>query len=163
MPDRIRKVIPDVTLRTTCLVGHPGETKERFLHLLRFIELAEFDCLGVFTYSPEEGTAAFGMPGKVNKRVAVARRSELMLAQQKVVKTKARTLIGREETFLVEEQVPKAKDATWKGRSARQAPEIDGHTLIRSMPAKTRPGTFVIAKYVGVKDYDMLAEYSCQG
>jgi ribosomal protein S12 methylthiotransferase len=162
MPGRIRQVIPDVTLRTTCLVGHPGETKERFLHLLHFIERAEFDCLGVFTYSPEEGTAAFAMPGKVNKRVAAARRSELMLAQQKVVRTKARRLIGREETFMVEEPVPKSKDATWKARSARQAPEIDGHTLVCGVPAKTRPGTFVTAKYTGAKDYDMLAEYCRQ-
>lgn len=162
MPERIRKVIPDVTLRTTCMVGHPGETREHFQHLLQFVKQAEFDCLGVFVYSPEEGTAAWAMPGKVDKRVAAARRGELMLAQQKIVMTKARKLIGRDETFLVESPVSKAKGAKRKGRSTRQSPEIDGHSLIRGVPAKIRPGTFVAAKYAGVKDYDMLAEYCAQ-
>lgn len=159
MPDRIRKAIPDVTLRTTCLVGHPGETAEHFLHLRRFVESAEFDHLGVFVYSPEEGTPAFDMPGKVDRRTAAARRRELMLVQQQIVLKKARKLLGREETFLVEEPASNANKTTWKGRSARHAPEIDGEVFISGMPEGTRAGSFVRAGYAGVEGYDMLAEY----
>jgi len=160
MPARIRKVVTDVTLRTTCLVGHPGETAEQFLHLSRFVEKAEFDHLGVFVYSPEEGTAAFDMPGRVPGRVAAARRRDLMLIQQKIVMMKTRKLIGREETFLIEGLMSKAKAGTRKGRSGRYAPEIDGEVLIKGVPAGIQTGSFVVGKYVGVKGYDMVVEYS---
>lgn len=160
MPSRIRKAVPDVALRTTCLVGHPGETEEQFMHLRSFVEGAEFDHLGAFVYSPEEGTTAFDMPDRVPRRIAGARRRELMLIQQKIVMMKARKLIGREDTFLVEGAALKAKAGTRKGRSGRHAPEIDGEILIGGVPAGIGAGSFVTGKYVGVKGYDMVAEYS---
>ncbi|MEI6970633.1 MAG: 30S ribosomal protein S12 methylthiotransferase RimO [bacterium] len=163
LPERIRKVIPGVTLRTTCLVGHPGETRERFLHLRRFVESAQFDHLGVFAYSAEEGTPAATMAGRVPRRTAEERRGELMLLQRGIVRKNGRKLVGRKDTFLVEGPAVRRTAGSLRARSGRSAPEIDGETLISGVPSGIRAGVFITARYVGTRGYDMLAEYcSCE-
>ena len=102
MIQRIRKGIPDVTFRTTMIVGFPGETEKDFEELLEFCREMEFDRLGVFAYSDEEDTAAFGLEDKVPAEVAEQRRRELMRQQAGIARRKNRQLIGRELPILIE-------------------------------------------------------------
>jgi len=155
LPQRARARMPDVALRTTCLVGFPGETDEHFAHLLAHVERTRYDHLGVFTYSPEENTPAFSLPGHVAPEVAEARREALMLAQQKIVYDKARSLVGAETRVLLEG--PAEEESVWVGRSPRYAPRVDGLVFVEGLPEETRPGTFVHARYTAPLDYDMRA------
>jgi len=161
LPSRIRKMIPEVTLRTTCLVGYPGETNAHFLDLLGFVCEAEFDHLGVFAFSREEGTRAFGLPCQVCKRTASLRRDQIMRAQQRIVIEKASKLVGCKEVILVEkpESVRKGASKRWIGRSVRHAPGIDGEVRVVEMPPGNHAGKFVVAKYIAVDGYDLRAAY----
>jgi ribosomal protein S12 methylthiotransferase len=157
LPGRLREAIPGIVLRTTCLVGHPGETDEHFAHLLDYVREMEFDHLGVFAFSPEEDTLAFGMPDQVPQAVAVERRDRVMRVQQDIVRRKASALLGRTEEMLVERQSEKDK-SVWVGRSGRYAPEADGEVLISGLPHGDQCGMFIPARYEsrhGV--YDMRA------
>ena len=153
---RARAALPRVTLRTTCLVGFPGETEEHFLHLLDFVRKTEFDHLGAFVYSPEEGTPALDMPDRPDSDVAEERRGRLMLAQKEIVDRKCRELIGWEAEILLERQRA-GHDNAFIGRSERQAPEVDSVTFVENVPADRGPGDFVRAKYTEQIDYDMKA------
>jgi len=157
MAARIRRVIPDITLRTTCLVGFPGETEEHFQHLLDYAQDAEFDHLGVFTFSPEEHTRAFELPGRPPPEVAEERRERLLLAQREIVDRKAAALVGAEDEVLLEGP-PSGRSRKWIGRSLRQAPEVDGVTIVSGVPAAKELGDFVRVRYTGQVDYDMAAE-----
>lgn len=153
---RVRAVMPDAALRTTCLVGFPGETEEHVAHLLEHLRAAQYDHVGVFTYSAEEGTAAFGMSDTPSRAAAAARRRRLMLAQREVVDRKAAALIGMEADILIE-RAAAGRRQIWIGRSRRDAPRIDGEVYVRSARAALQPGTIVRARYTAQSDYDMKA------
>lgn len=154
-PDRIRQVMPDVALRTTCLLGFPGETEEHFEHLLRYIERVEFDHLGVFMYSPEEKTSAFDMANRPEADVVAARRDDLLIAQRDIVDAMASRLTSTEVEVLLERRQP---DSTaWIARGRRSAPEVDGVVLVENVPAESKPGDFIRVRYTGQSDYDMTA------
>jgi ribosomal protein S12 methylthiotransferase len=155
---RARAVMPDVVLRTTCLIGFPGETPARFRHLVKFIEETEFDHVGAFVFSPEEGTPAARMARRPRSATAQRRREELMLAQRAIVDRKARARIGAEMPVLLE-RPPAENGAFWMARSQREAPEVDGDIRVRGVPAGTRVGTFVRARIRAQREYDFDAEY----
>ena len=158
MAERIRAKVPGAVLRTTCLVGFPGETAAMFDELLAFVRGTKFDHLGAFVFSPEEGTKAFGMPGRVAARTAESRRRRLMEAQAAVVAEKLDALVGAEATVLLESP-PARRGDPWTGRSERQAPDdIDGVTYVHGLPATARVGDFVRVRYTGYTDYDLISE-----
>ena len=158
MVERIRERVPGAVVRTTCLVGFPGETDAMFEELLAFAKATKFDHLGAFVFSPEEGTKAFSMPNPVPARVARARHRRLMKAQAAVVAEKLDALAGTEATVLLESP-PARRGEPWTGRTERQAPDdIDGVTFVRGLPATARVGDFVRVRYVGHTDYDLVAE-----
>ena len=151
--ERLRSAIPDCLLRTTVIVGFPGESDQQFEELLSFIEWAQFDALGGFKFYPESDTAAGAMPDQVPDKVKQQRLDELMLAQQKIAFAKNKSRIGSEFTCLVDSV--DNKDAA-QGRFYGQAPDIDSICIIRNCSAK--PGQFIDTKVVGTKDYDLLVQ-----
>ena len=153
MVSRIRRIMPDASLRTTCLVGFPGEKDAHFRHLLAFVTRMQFDHLGVFPFSPEEDTPAEQMPGRPSRRAAERRRDQLMQAQGRIVTEKAQDLVDTETTVLLEQQMD---DRTWLGRAYRDAPEIDGAVLVEHTP-DLQAGQFVRARYTAQAGYDMKA------
>jgi ribosomal protein S12 methylthiotransferase len=146
--ERLRAAMPEIAVRTTFLVGFPGESDESFASLVRFVREARFDRVGVFTYSPEEGTPGFSMEEAVPKKLARERRAALMEAQQPLSLEKNRELLGREITVL--------RESERAGRTWRDAPEIDG--LVRLEGATGEPGTFVRARVREALPYDVIAE-----
>jgi ribosomal protein S12 methylthiotransferase len=156
MARRVRAVMPDVALRTTCLVGFPGENEKHFEHLLEFVQQVEFDHLGVFAYSPEDGTPAASIPGRVDPDVAEERRDRLLTAQRDIVDRKAAALIGTETEVLLERAGTPRHDP-WQGRSGRLAPEVDGMILASGLPRGAKVGDFVKVRYTRQAEYDMKA------
>jgi ribosomal protein S12 methylthiotransferase len=151
---RIRTRLPELTLRTTLLVGHPGETPAAFDRLARFVEEAEFDHLGVFRYSREEGTAAAGIPGRVAASEAQRRARHLMALQRRISRRKLRQRVGEEIEVLVDGTAEESP-LLLCGRHAGQAPEIDGCVYLTDGTA--RPGSLVRARVVRTSDYDLVA------
>lgn len=151
--ERIRRRIPGVALRTSFIVGFPGETAPAFDHLVDFVRTEEFDRVGVFTYSREEETAAFGLPGQVPEGVKRARRAELMETQAEISLRKNRDLLGREVEVMVEGPAPDSV-AGPTGRLATQAPEIDGSVFLTGSAV---PGQFVRARIERAMTYDLSA------
>ncbi len=147
----LRSAIPDCLLRTTVIVGFPGETDQQFKELLSFIEWAQFDALGCFTFYPESGTGAAEMPAQVAEEVKQQRFDEMMLAQQKIAFAKNKNRIGDRLTCLVDSVDDKG---TGRGRFYGQAPDIDSICIIENCSAS--PGHFIDTKVVGTKDYDLL-------
>jgi ribosomal protein S12 methylthiotransferase len=127
--ERARELVPDLALRTTFIVGFPGETEEHFRDLLGFVERARFDHLGGFVYSPEEGTPGAALPGRVARAVARRRHRQLLEAQRPIALASRRRLVGRQLQVLVE-GVCEESEHLLQGRHAGQAPEIDGRVLI---------------------------------
>jgi ribosomal protein S12 methylthiotransferase len=154
--DRVRARIPGVVLRTSFIVGFPGETEAAFQRLVDFVREEQFDRLGVFTYSQEENTAAFEMPGQIPERVKRARRSELMATQSEISLHKNRDLVGREMEVLVEGPMP-GRATRLRGRTAGQAPEIDGSVFVAG---EAEPGEFVRARIEKALSYDLHATIS---
>ena len=151
--DRIRSRVPNVTLRTSFIVGFPGEDDDAFERLVDFVRETEFERVGVFTYSQEENTAACSMPDQVPERVKRARRAELMEAQAKIALKKNQELIGREMEVLVEGPTP-GRATRMRGRTAGQAPEIDGAVFLKG---EAEPGEFVRARIERALSYDLHA------
>jgi ribosomal protein S12 methylthiotransferase len=151
--ETLREKIPNAVLRTTLIVGFPGETDRQFDELLDFIKWAEFDALGAFRYYPESGTAAAEMPGQVPDEVKKQRLEELMLTQQKIAFDKNKSRIGGELACLVDSV---DDEGSSEGRFYGQAPDIDSLCIIKSCPAK--PGRFINAKVVDTKGYDLVVE-----
>jgi ribosomal protein S12 methylthiotransferase len=153
-----RKTIPNLVLRTSFIVGFPGETDADFEELCAFVEAAKIDWLGVFSYSDEEGAGAFSLDEKVPKRTIEARRRKLMRLQQKISRTARSQWIGRELDILVEGESEET-DLLWQGRSLDQAPEIDGKVLINDFGPHEAlvPGTFYRAEITESHDYDVVA------
>jgi len=130
--DRIRARMPDLVLRTTLLVGHPGETEAHFQDLLAFVEAQRFDRLGVFAYSQEEGTLSARLPDQVPSIVRKARRAAVMKLQEGIAKHKAREMVGRVVEVLIE-GASQETDLLLQGRTQGQAPDIDGVTYINDV------------------------------
>jgi ribosomal protein S12 methylthiotransferase len=150
---RIRASLDDAMIRSTFLVGFPGETDEDFETLRRFQDEAKLDWLGVFTYSREENTPAYGMKGRVAKKVAEARKASIEAAQEAITGERLRRFIGRTVEALAEEGVEGEKLTL--GRAWMQAPDVDGLTVIKGSFA---PGATCLARIVGVNGVDLEAE-----
>ena len=157
---KARATVPGLVLRTSFIVGFPGETEADFEELLAFVKAAKIDWLGVFSYSDEEGAEAFGAAPetKVPKRTIEARRRKLMKLQQKISKRARSQWIGREIEVLVEGESDET-ELLWQGRGIDMAPEIDGKVLINDFgPHETLvPGTFYRAEITESHDYDVVA------
>ena len=155
---RIRDRVPGVTLRTTLIVGFPGETDQDFEELSGFVTDIEFDHVGVFTYSHEEGTRAFEMPDDVPASVKRRRRSALMSRQKRIVRRAQKRRIGAEVRVMVDGPSPEHELAI-QGRLEGQAPDIDPVVYLTDCdPAAIREGGNLIhARIIGAKDYDLIA------
>jgi len=155
---KARAIVPGLLLRSTFIVGFPGETDKDFEDLCHFIQAAKIDWLGVFSYSDEEGAGAFNFDHKVPKRTIETRRRRLMRLQQKISRVARSQWIGREIDILVEGESEET-DLLWQGRSLDQAPEIDGKVLINDFgPHESLvPGTFYRAEITESHDYDVVA------
>jgi ribosomal protein S12 methylthiotransferase len=158
--EKARAIVPGIVLRSTFIVGFPGETDADFKELCEFVAAAKIDWLGVFGYSDEEGAAAFALDAalKVPKRTIEARRRRLMKLQQKISAKAKATWVGREVDVLVEGESDET-DLLWQGRTALHAPEIDGKVLINDFgPHESLvPGTFYRAEITESHDYDVVA------
>ncbi len=154
-PTRLRAAVPNATLRTTCMVGFPGETEEHFQALMRYVEKAKFDHLGTFIFSPEEGTAATELDGLPPPEVAERRHAELMTLQKRIARDLNRARIGKEATALV---VDFDDNEGVYARLPHQAPEVDGLTHIKFAPEAIQPGNFVRVKITGARGYDLTAK-----
>ncbi len=155
MVARLRARWPGVALRTTCLVGFPGETETHFRHLLAYVREARFDHLGVFTYSPEEGTAAAGLPRPVPGEVAQERMNRLMRAQRRISTELNRARVGQETRVLLETLEHKTR---WKARAPWQAPDVDTETFVFGASEDAQPGDFVTVRIAECGPYNLEAE-----
>src|SRR5579871_5281417 len=156
--ERIRRTIPGVGIRTSMIVGFPGETEQDFEALCQFVQAAKFDRLGVFSYSDEDTSASFHLDGKVDARTIYNRKRRLMALQRKVSRARNRSLIGHEFRVMIEG--PSAdSELVWEARLSTQAPDIDGVCYIAD-PGEhpLRAGEFRTMKITAAHDYDLTGE-----
>lgn len=153
--ERIRKVVPDLFFRTAFIVGHPGETDEDFGELLRFVEWAEFNHVGVFKYSDEETAASHEQEGKVAARTIASRYRKLMSAQRKIARRKNKLLIGEELDVLVEGP-SEEHELVMAGRHAGQAPDVDGQVYIGG--GEVARGQMRRVRITQAADYDLVGD-----
>lgn len=153
MVERIRSICPDMALRTTCLVGFPGETEDDFKMLLDYIKEAKFDNLGVFCYSREEGTLGYSMDNCVDESVAKERRDILMAAQQEISSDRLGGLIGKEVDVRL---FSRTAERSFIGRTSFQAPDVDGVTMVETLSAKAEIGDVVRGVVAMAFDYDLV-------
>ncbi len=151
--NRIRVIIPNVVLRSTFIVGFPGETEEQFRRLYNFIKETQFDRLGVFTFSKEEGTPSFDLPNQLSESVKRKRRSKIMSLQSKISLQKNKNLIGTRQRVMVD-GLSRETDLLLEGRMAGQAPEIDGVVLINEGVADV--GKFAEVEITEAHPYDLV-------
>jgi ribosomal protein S12 methylthiotransferase len=149
---KLRREIPDIIIRTTFIVGFPGETEEDFTELCEFVKETRFDRAGVFTYSREEDTPAYDFPDQIDEQVKQDRCDILMREQFEVNESNNRKMVGKTLTVLCEDFDP-VSEAHF-GRSAMDAPDIDGKIYFRS-ETRIAPGSFVKVKIREVVDYDL--------
>ncbi|MBN1308996.1 MAG: 30S ribosomal protein S12 methylthiotransferase RimO [Chitinispirillaceae bacterium] len=153
--DRIRSLVPGAALRSTFILGYPGETEAHFRELLRFVEWARFDKLGVFPYSPEEGTAAEKLRPRPRRSTAMRRCEVVMLLQREISREINEGRVGTELDVIID-RVAEDSGYSLEARTRFDAPEVDGKVLIRN--GSLRPGSIVPVKIVGASDYDLFAE-----
>jgi len=154
--ERIRRTIPGVAIRTSFIVGFPGESAADFEELCQFVEAAKFDNLGVFTYSDEDTSGSYALDGKVDGRTIQNRKRRLMAIQRKIARARNRAMVGAEVPVLVEGLSPET-DLLWTARMATQAPEIDGNTLINDFDgAEPQPGEMRALRITEAHDYDVV-------
>ena len=153
---KLRQEIPEVTLRTSLIVGFPGETEQDFKELEQFVETAKFDKLGTFIYSKEEGTPAAKLPGQINGNTKKSRYNKIMKIQQKISKENLQTKIGQEYEVLIENISFDEKFLI--GRTKVDVPEIDGIIYIKNDIETNFVNQFVKVKITSVKDYDLIGE-----
>lgn len=158
---RLREAMPDVAIRSSFLVGFPGERPGEFRRLLEFVEAAQLDRAGVFCFSRERGTPAAEMEGQVAREVAQERYHELMMLQQSISLGRNQRWVGQEMEVLIE--AGGDSQGEWVGRSFRDAPEIDGTVKVRAGSLDLRPGQFIRAVVVEAEPYDLLAEPAVGG
>jgi ribosomal protein S12 methylthiotransferase len=149
--EKLRRAIPDIVLRTTLIVGFPGETDRQFAELLEFIKWAQFDALGCFQFYPESGTGAARMPGQIAQAVKQHRLEKLMLTQQEIAFAKNRNRIGNRLTCLVDSIDDKG---IGRGRFYGQAPKVDSICIIEHCSATA--GQFINAEVTGTENYDLI-------
>ncbi|UBF28356.1 30S ribosomal protein S12 methylthiotransferase RimO [Kovacikia minuta CCNUW1] len=148
--ERIKSAIPDAVLRTTFIVGFPGETDQHFEHLLQFVQRHQFDHVGVFSFSPEEGTPAYSLPNQLPQSVMDARRDALMTKQQSISQKKNQAEIGKVVDVLIEQENPETGELV--GRSARFSPEVDGLVYVHG---EARLGSMVPVAITHADVYDL--------
>jgi ribosomal protein S12 methylthiotransferase len=155
---RIRDQLPEAVLRTTFIVGYPGETDEHFQHLLDFVTAQQFDHVGVFTFSPEDGTPAASLPHAVPSDVAQERKNQLMALQQPIAAARNSQWVGKIVDVLIEQEHPGTGEMI--GRCARFAPEVDGEVRVRPGAGglSAAPGTMVPVRITAADTYDLLGE-----
>ncbi len=154
--DRIRRRVPGVALRTTFIVGFPGETEADVEELLGFVGAQQFDHVGVFTYSHEPGTAAFGLENDVPGAAKTARRARVMSLQKELVRARLRSRIGERVRVVVDGPSPE-HELVLRGRLMTQAPDIDPAVYLTECdPSQYRSGDFVEVEIVGAREYDLL-------
>jgi ribosomal protein S12 methylthiotransferase len=155
--ERVRTRVPGIAVRTTFITGFPGETEEDFNELMTFVKNVEFDRVGVFTYSDEEGTPAFNLPNKVDPKIAKRRRDALMKAQSRIAKRKHKAMIGKSVRVMFEGESNES-DLLWQARIETQAPDIDGCVLINDSPEGFVPtaGQLVDVMITEAQEYDLV-------
>ena len=152
---RLKKAVPDICLRTTLISGFPGESEEDHKMSLELLREADFDRVGVFAYSPEEGTPAYEMDGQISDDIKEKRRDELMAFQQSLRFENDEKLIGRMVDVLVEGR--DVESGVYVGRTYRDAPDVDGLIFFESHN-DYMSGAFVRVRITGTNDYDLLGE-----
>ena len=152
---RLRREIPDIVLRTTLITGFPGETQEDHQELLEFVDEMEFDRLGVFTYSPEEGTPAEAMEDQIPQEIKEERRDELMTLQQEISLEKGEERAGQELLVLIEGKV--SGENAYVGRTYGDAPGVDGYLFVQTGEL-LMTGDFVRVRVTGALEYDLIGE-----
>lgn len=155
MIGRLREEIPDICLRTTLIAGFPGETQEDHEKLVDFVNEMEFDRLGVFPYSQEEGTAAAEMPDQVSEEQKEAWRQEIMELQQEIAFARAEDMVGSVLTVMIEGKV--ADEDVYVARTYRDAPGVDGYLFVHTS-AVLMTGDLVQARVTGCNEYDLVGE-----
>src|SRR5271154_3078129 len=155
---KMRRTIPDVTLRTSFIVGFPGETEKEFEELCDFVREAQFDWMGAFAYSDQDGAAAYALDEKLSPREIERRRKHLMGIQRQISKKKKKSLIGREFDLLLEGESEET-ELLLEGRTPMHAPEIDGKVFVSDVPdeIEAQPGQFYRCQITEAHDYDLVA------
>ncbi|HLZ42884.1 MAG TPA: 30S ribosomal protein S12 methylthiotransferase RimO [Candidatus Sulfotelmatobacter sp.] len=155
---KMRRVVPDLTLRTSFIVGFPGESEKEFEELCDFVREAQFDWMGAFSYSDQDGAAAYALEDKLSPREIERRRKHLMSIQRQISKKKKKALVGREFDLLLEGESEET-DLLLEGRTAMHAPEIDGKVFVNDFPEdeKPEPGQFYRCQITESHDYDLVA------
>lgn len=152
---KLRREIPEICLRTTFITGFPGETAEHFENLHAFVKEAEFDRLGVFTYSKEENTPAAKMKEQVPARLKKQRQKTIMLTQQKITFAKNESLVGKTFTVMIDAYLP--QDGVYVGRTYRDTPDVDGYVFVESR-RELLSGDMIPVKIKAVNQYDLIGE-----
>ncbi len=157
--EKMRRAIPDLTLRTSFIVGFPGETEKEFEELCEFVREAQFDWMGTFSYSDQEGADAYGLDGKISQREIERRRKHLMEIQRRISRKKKKALVGREVDLLLEGTSDET-DLLLEARTAMHAPEIDGKVFVNDFPVEItpEPGNFYRCRITEAHDYDLVTK-----
>ena len=155
--ETIRKKVPYISLRTSMIVGYPGETKKEFQELLNFVRQVKFDRLGVFTYSHEENTKAFGLKDKLSSKIKQQRVDKLMQVQQEISYERNVSLIGTKLNIIIDRK----EGDYYIGRTEFDSPEVDNEILITAAKHKLRVGNFYTAKVTDAEPFDLFGEIIC--
>jgi ribosomal protein S12 methylthiotransferase len=155
---KMRRAVPGLTLRTSFIVGFPGETEKEFEELCEFVREAQFDWMGTFSYSDQEGADAYGLDKKLSVREIERRRKHLMAIQRQISKKKKKALVGQEFDLLLE-GASEETDLLMEGRTPMHAPEIDGKVFVNEFPEEMepQPGQFYRCQITEAHDYDLVA------
>lgn len=157
---KLRRAMPDIAIRTTLITGFPGETEEEFQEMLHFIEESQFERLGVFTYSQEEGTPAALLPQQIAEEEKQRRQDQLMALQKEISEAASARLVGKELTAIIEGRIPGEEEdgyEVYSARTYRDAPEIDGFIFITANQ-ELRSGDLVRCRVTGAYEYDLIGE-----
>ncbi|GMQ64530.1 30S ribosomal protein S12 methylthiotransferase RimO [Vallitalea sp. AN17-2] len=152
---KLRKAIPDICLRTTLITGFPGETREQFEDMKEFVQDVRFDRLGVFSYSPEEGTPAALFEDQIDDDIKEARKDEIMALQQGISKSVNEELVGKTYSVIIEGYMP--EDRVYCGRTYRDAPDVDGMIFV-SCPYELMSGDIINVRVSSSNEYDLIGE-----
>ncbi len=154
--EQIKLAMPEAIMRTTFIVGFPGETEAQFQNLVEFVQRHEFDHVGVFTFSAEEGTPAYDLPNQIDEEVKQARRDALMTVQQEISLRRNQQEIGKIVPVLMEQENPETGEVI--GRSARFAPDVDGVVYVSDPTGKVSLGDLLLVKITNADHYDLFGE-----
>lgn len=153
--DTLRDRIPDICIRTTFIVGFPGEDEEAFQKLYDFVDTMELDRVGVFTYSREEGTPAYDMMPQIEEDVSQERREKIMLLQQEISTVNNMSMVDREIEIMIDGYIP--KDEVYIGRCYKDTPDVDGYVFVKS-EEELLSGDYIRVKIISSNEYDLIGE-----